>query len=365
MSSASNAAVTSTFGAESANDLTLEVTHETRYDYAAPVSLAHHLSHLQPLQDGFQTLLNFELDVEPKPEQSHNGVDSQGNALRHFSLMQTHSRLWVRSRSRVRVAPRFEGLLPQASPAWDALAAGLRYTANAPFQPAVEYALPSPFVPRLMALHDYALPSFPPGRPIAEAALDLMQRVHADFAYVSQSTRIDTPLAEVWSRKTGVCQDFAHLMAGALRMLGLPARYVSGYLLTHAPDATPAGGTADGTAGSAAGGTAMVGADASHAWVQVWCPRTPGVFGLDGGGAGGLGDENAWLDLDPTNNLVPSNGHVRLAVGRDFGDVTPLRGVIRGGGGQHQLSVAVSTRRLAPEGALPAVAERPERELLE
>jgi transglutaminase-like putative cysteine protease len=186
----------------------------------------------------------------------------------------------------------------------------------------------------------------------------LMQRVHADFAYVSQSTRVDTPLAEVWTRKTGVCQDFAHLMAGALRMLGLPARYVSGYLLTHAPDAgsggsTPGSGTSgsgipgSGTSGRgtpggdlSGAGTPMVGADASHAWVQVWCPHTPGV------------PEAGWLDLDPTNNLVPSTGHVRLAVGRDFGDVTPLRGVIRGGGGQHQLSVAVSTRILAPEREL-------------
>jgi transglutaminase-like putative cysteine protease len=351
----------SSIGPESVNVLTLEVTHETRYDYAAPVSLAHHLAHLQPLQDSFQTLLGFDLEVAPRPEQTHNSIDSQGNQLRHFSLMQTHSRLLVRSRSRVRVAPRFVGLQPQASPAWDALASSLRYTAHAPFQPAVEYALPSPFVPRLHALLGYALPSFPPGRPIAEAAMDLMQRVHADFAYVSQSTRVDTPLAEVWTRKTGVCQDFAHLMAGALRMLGLPARYVSGYLLTHAPDAgsgsgtsgggTPGSGTSGGDLSGA--GTPMVGADASHAWVQVWCPHTPGVPAA------------GWLDLDPTNNLVPSTGHVRLAVGRDFGDVTPLRGVIRGGGGQHQLSVAVSTRRLAPEGALPATALGPERELLE
>jgi transglutaminase-like putative cysteine protease len=343
------------FPPESATNLTLEVTHETRYDYAAPVSLAHHLAHLQPLQDAYQTLLSFDLDVEPKPEQTHNGVDSQGNALRHFSLMQTHSRLWVRSRSRVHVAPRFVGLRPQASPAWDGLAAGLRYTAHAPFQPAVEYALPSPFVPRLLALHDYALPSFQPGRPIAEAALDLMQRVHADFAYVSQSTRIDTPLAEVWQRKTGVCQDFAHLMAGALRMLGLPARYVSGYLLTHTPDAPDAPDAADG-GGTQSSGMPMVGADASHAWVQVWCPNTTGVPGAS---------SEAWLDLDPTNNLVPNTGHVRLAVGRDFGDVTPLRGVIRGGGGQHQLSVAVSTQRRPNATASPIPTARPERELLE
>jgi transglutaminase-like putative cysteine protease len=321
-------------------DLTLEVTHETRYDYAAPVSLAHHLAHLQPLQDGHQSLLAFDLVVSPMPNQMHDGVDSQGNALRHFSLTQTHRQLCVQSTSRVRVAPRFEGLQPQASPAWDALAAGLRYAAHAPFEPAMEYALPSPFVPRLMALRDYALASFSPGRPVAAAAMDLMQRVHADFAYVSQSTRIDTPLVQVWSQKKGVCQDFAHLMAGALRMLGLPARYVSGYLLTHMPQ------------NAAKASAAMVGADASHAWVQLWCPHTPGV-------------PQSWLDLDPTNNLVPNTSHVRLAVGRDFGDVTPLRGVIRGGGGQHQLSVAVRTVVVSdgvgspPAGFTPAAAAAP------
>ncbi|MDP1533571.1 MAG: transglutaminase family protein, partial [Rubrivivax sp.] len=189
---------------------------------------------------------------------------------------------------------------------------------------ALEFAQPSPFVPRLDDLQDYGAASFSPGRPLALAAIDLMHRVHVDFAYVSQSTRIETPLQQVLAQRSGVCQDFAHLMAGTLRMLGLPARYVSGYLLTQA----------------AAGAPLMVGADASHAWVQVWCPDTPGVPG-------------GWLDLDPTNDLVPGTGHVRVAVGRDFGDVTPLRGVIRGGG-SHTLTVAVRTTPLP--GAGPHVA---------
>jgi transglutaminase-like putative cysteine protease len=150
--------------------------------------------------------------------------------------------------------------------------------------------------------------------------LELMQRLHEDIAYKSQSTQIDTPLAQAFAQRRGVCQDFAHLMAGAMRMWGLPVRYVSGYLLTNAPEDD----------------AVMLGADASHAWVQVWCPGTPGV------------PEDGWLDLDPTNNLVPGSGHVRVAVGRDFGDVTPLRGVIRGGGGHHVLTVGVSTRRVGP-----------------
>jgi transglutaminase-like putative cysteine protease len=197
---------------------------------------------------------------------------------------------------------------------------------------------PSPYVPRLLELRDYALVSFTPGRPVVVAAIELMQRVHHDFAYDSGSTQVDTPLREVWQRQRGVCQDFAHLMIGALRMLGLPARYVSGYLLTQAPD----------------GEAPLVGADASHAWMQLWCPHTSGVPGS--------GAHAHWLDLDPTNNLVPAQAHVRLAVGRDFGDVTPLRGVIRGSG-EHRLTVAVSTTRLAPDEPPPAVV--PEHKLLD
>ena len=308
----------------------LEVTHETRYDYAAPVSLAHHLAHLQPLTDAHQQLLAFELSIEPEPGHRRDGQDALGNADCHFSLAQPHASLHVRARSRVRVEPRFAGLQAAASPPWQELAEGLRYVAQAPFQQALEFALPSPYVPRLAPLRRYAALSFRPGRPVAEAAIELMHRVYADFSYESQSTDIDTPLAEVWAHKRGVCQDFAHLMAGAMRMLGLPVRYVSGYLLTYAPE----------------DGATMLGADASHAWVQVWCPGTPGV------------PEDGWLDLDPTNDLIPGSGHVRVAVGRDFGDVTPLRGVIRGGG-RHTLTVAVRTHVLEPPGT------DPERELLE
>jgi transglutaminase-like putative cysteine protease len=153
-----------------------------------------------------------------------------------------------------------------------------------------------------------------------EAALDLMSRIHTEFRYQSSSTEIDTPLSQVMEQRAGVCQDFAHLMIGALRSMGLAARYVSGYLLTEPAPGQPV----------------LVGADASHAWVQLWCP-------IEGTLAEGDGPHGHWIDLDPTNNLMPDRAHVRLAVGRDFGDVTPLRGVIRGGG-HHRLSVGVTTR---------------------
>jgi len=293
---------------------TLEVGHDTRYSYAAPVSQAQHLAHLQPLSDPWQHVLEFSLRIQPEPAQQHPGIDPMGNQQLFFSLTQPHRALLVRSRSRVRVAARFGELDAAASPPWEAIRNRLRYEVGATYDPAVEFVQPSPYVPRLEGLRQYGALSFPPGRPLAEGAIDLMRRIHREFSFQSSATEVDTPLATAFAQRAGVCQDFAHLMIGALRMLGLPARYVSGYLLTQPPP----------------GEAPLVGADASHAWVQAWCPRTPGVPG-------------GWLDLDPTNDLVPATGHLRLAVGRDYGDVTPLRGVIRGGG-RHSLEVNVMTR---------------------
>lgn len=174
---------------------------------------------------------------------------------------------------------------------------------------------------RLDALRDHALASFTAGHPAAEAAIELMRRVNADIAYVAASTRVDTPLAQVWRERRGVCEDFAHLLIGALRMLGLAAHYVSGHLLTQPPP----------------GEAALVGADASHAWVAPSCPHADGACD--------------WLELNPTNDRVPELDHVRRAVGRDFGDVAPLEGVHRGGGA-HDLAVRVTTRRL--DAGVPA-----------
>ncbi len=328
--------------------VTLEVVHETRYEYTSAVSLAHHLAHLQPLQDGQQRLLAFELNVSPAGAERRASRDIFGNTQHHISLAQPHAQLQVRALSQVQVAPRFTALQPEAAPPWDSLAQSLRYVARSPYQPALQYCLPSPFVPRLAELRAYALPHFPAGRPVAAAALALMHALHADFRYESLSTDIDTPLARAFAQRRGVCQDFAHLLAGMLRMLGLPARYVSGYLLTHPPAGAPV----------TPSGAGLLGADASHAWVQVWCPGTPGLPPLDPHDTPDGQDPTnpapaacpgGWLDLDPTNDLVPGSGHVRVAVGRDFGDVTPLRGVIRGGG-RHDLAVGVRTRVLPPPG---------------
>jgi transglutaminase-like putative cysteine protease len=298
---------------------TLAVEHVTRYSYAASVELAQHMAYLRPLDDANQQLEAFDLSIEPMPSHRRSETDRFGNQRLAFALAGAHRALQVRARSRVRVLPP-EAIDPDATAPWEQVRERLRFVAGAPYEPAAEFAVASPYVPRLAALRAWAAPSFAPERPVAAAAIDLMRRLHLEFAYRSASTTLDTPLAQVLARREGVCQDFAHLMIGALRMHGLAARYVSGYLLT-----TPVRAAVD--------SAPMLGADASHAWLALWCPFP------DGSAA-------RWLELDPTNNLLPSDSHIRLAVGRDYGDVAPLRGVIRGGG-DHQLSVEVSTRRLA------------------
>jgi transglutaminase-like putative cysteine protease len=296
----------------------LSVDHATHYRYATAVELAHHVAYLRPSDAAGQRLESFDLAIDPPPAHRRDETDAFGNHRIAFTLASAHRALSVRMRARVRVSepPAFD--LAATLP-WEVVRERLRFAAGAAFEPAAAFAVPSPYVPRLAALHDWAAPSFTPGRAVAAVAMDLMARLHREFAYRSQSTTLDTPLAEVLARREGVCQDFAHLMIGALRMHGVAARYVSGYLLTTAVhDDAP-----------------LMGADASHAWLAVWCP------GADGA-------PPTWLELDPTNNLLPGRGdtHVRLGFGRDYGDVTPLRGVIRGGG-EHSLTVQVHTQRVA------------------
>jgi transglutaminase-like putative cysteine protease len=301
----------------------LEVEHVTRYSYAAPVDLAYHLAYLRPRDDATQEVQDFELQIEPAPMHQRSEPDRLGNARICFTVASPHRELSVRATSRVSVRAD-ECFDANAAQAWEAVAERLRYVAGAPYEPANEFVFASPYVPALPALRELALPSFAPGRPVAAAAIDLMSRIHAEFTYRSASTEVDTPLVEVLASREGVCQDFAHVMIGALRSMGVAARYISGYLLTQPPTLGAAG---------APHSAPMLGADASHAWVSVWCPMTDG-------------SPARWLRLDPTNNVLPSTGHVRLAIGRDYGDVTPLRGVIRGGG-EHELEVRVRTQQLA------------------
>ncbi|GGX31465.1 transglutaminase [Pigmentiphaga litoralis] len=296
----------------------LTIIHETLYHYAARVEQAHHLAYLKPLDQPCQRLESFTLDIEPEPSHCTTETDVYGNARSIFEMYAPHDALRVSATSRVIVRPRFEGITPEATQPWEDVAHALRYVAGGGFRREVEFTFASPYVAILAPLRDYARASFTAGRPLAEAAIELMQRVHADFTYASCSTDVSTPMIDAFMQRRGVCQDFAHVMLGCLRAVGLAARYVSGYLMSQPPP----------------GQARLIGADASHAWVAVHCP--------------GLGRQDDWLDLDPTNGMVPAASHAMLAWGRDYGDVTPLRGVIRGGGG-HDLTVRVT---VAPDNEL-------------
>ena len=290
-----------------------DVMHDTTYRYATDVALAHHIAYLRPAQTAHQRLDAFRIGVSPRPFVERMTRDAFGNGRFYFSLDVPHTRLVVRAVSRVQVMRRFADFDASTTASWSDVAARIAYRAGATYVPQVEYAFPSPFVPRHVALGRYAAVSFDGDRPIADGAIDLMRRIHRDFTYDSDSTDVSTPVLEAFEEKRGVCQDFAHIMIGGLRALGLAARYVSGYLLTQPAPGRPR----------------LVGADASHAWVSVWCPLRDG--------------QSVWLDLDPTNDVIPSTSHVTLAVGRDFGDVSPLRGIIRGGG-KHKLLVGVTVK---------------------
>ncbi|WP_428422982.1 transglutaminase family protein [Methylibium sp.] len=289
----------------------LEVVHVTEYRYGSPVELAQHIAILKPRDEGAQQLLDFEMEIEPLPAHQHDDCDVYGNSRRVFTLTAPHQVLRVRATSRVRANPAERS--GAAALPWEACRERWRYVSGRPLDPAAEFTFPSTLVPSHAALRAWARPSFGPGRRLDEAATELMHRLHADFAYAPHSTEVGTPLLEAFEQRRGVCQDFAHVMIGSLRVLGLAARYVSGYLLTEPAPGQPR----------------FEGADASHAWVAVAMPREDGSVD--------------WLELDPTNDCEAGPTHVRLALGRDYADVTPLCGVIRGGG-RHRLDVRVGTR---------------------
>lgn len=299
----------------------LHVVHETAYDYAPAVRTAQHIAHLQPADGEQQQLLQHALEVQPPPAQQSRSVDVFGNTRTFFSLQAAHDRLHVRAESLVRTRARPE---PGEDMAWDQVRERMRYHRAARYDPAAEFAFASPYVPRDARFVDYAQPSFTAGRPLLAAARELMQRIHADFEYETTATDAYTPALKALELRKGVCQDLAHVMLGCLRSLGLPARYVSGYLLTEPPP----------------GQARLVGSDASHAWVSLYLP-----------GADGPGE---WVDFDPTNDRGPGEDYVTLALGRDYSDVSPMRGVIHGGA-NHSLRVAVTVAPAeSPEARAPS-----------
>ena len=300
----------------------LRVEHHTTYHYQSAVVQAQHLGHLQPRSWLHQQVQSHSLRVLPEPAVIDSVLDSFGNWRVQFSLQTPHDTLHVQATSVIDTLGQPCITLPE-SPVWTKVREHHRYHAQAPYDPTTEFVFASPYVPISDILADYARQDFDATTPWLQGCLLLMQRIHSEFTYASDSTEVNTPTLQAFEQKQGVCQDFAHIMVGCLRSLGLPARYVSGYLLTQPPPGQPR----------------LIGADASHAWVSV-----PFVS-FEGGSAAEAGPKLQWMDFDPTNNRwglgVPGADYITLAVGRDFGDVSPLRGVIQGGG-SHTLSVAVT-----------------------
>jgi len=285
------------------------VIHETSYHYDSPVSLSRQQLHLTPRDCTWQRCLAHEILIEPEPTLTLSRLDPFGNPVRQFAIEAPHGELIVRAESRIEILPRPS--LLDASPPWEEVQRALAYKTMPVQLEANSLLFESPYVRVKREFATYARPCFTPRRPLLDAVQALMNRIHSEFEFDPEATTVSTPVLKVLEDKRGVCQDFAHLMLSCLRSLGLGARYVSGYLLTQPPPGKPR----------------MIGADASHAWVSVFC------LDADGG---------RWVDFDPTNNLIPDTEHITLAWGRDFGDVSPLRGVILGGGDEPELDVAVT-----------------------
>lgn len=285
------------------------VVHITTYRYGEPVGVSHNLLHLAPSTAGRQRCEDFALEISPRPAVMHRRTDWFGNRVDAFTVQDPHRELVVRATSTVEVEPAF-GLDPAVTPAWEQVREALRQPRGDDVA-ASEFACPSPLVPADPQYAAWAAADFPPGRALLDAALALVMRINREFTYDAEATAVDTPLAEAFANRRGVCQDFAHLGIACLRSLGLAARYVSGYLETDPPPGQPK----------------LVGADASHAWLSVYCP--------------GIG----WIGLDPTNACPVGDRHLIVAIGRDFSDVSPVRGVILGGGA-HQVSVSVDVARV-------------------
>lgn len=303
----------------------LSVLHHTTYHYAPAVDLAQHMAHLKVRDTPAQTVRQCRLAIDPEPATLSEQRDVFGNFRSYFTIEGRHDALHIEAESVVEThADRGEVPAALAGLSWEAAREHFRYRLGAPYDAAVEFSFPSPQVKAHPLFAQFAGKCFLPGRPLLAASIELMQRIHGELRYASQSTDVHTPAHEALARGEGVCQDFAHIFLSCARQMGLAARYVSGYLLTTPPP----------------GQARLVGADASHAWVAVWLPD-PGQPGA-----------GMWVDLDPTNRRwgrgAPGEDYITLAWGRDFSDVSPLRGVIRGGA-SHELDVAVTVQPLAPD----------------
>ncbi len=292
-----------------------KITHKTTYEYMETVPVCHNQVHLTPRNAPWQDCTYHRVNVKPAPAGLSRQTDYFGNAITFFSIVQGHRRLSVTAISKVSIAPRPERNLAASLP-WEQVREALQNDHSHKGLEAYQFCFESPLIPSLRELGEYAAPSFPAGRPIGEALVDLTGRIHRDFVYDPKATTVSTPTAEVFGKRRGVCQDLAHVQIGCLRALGLAARYVSGYLRTAPPPGKPR----------------LVGADASHAWLSLYAGAAEG-----------------WIDADPTNNVLPATDHITVAWGRDYADVAPIRGMFIGGG-QHTLSVSVDVMPIEENG---------------
>ncbi len=283
-----------------------DVVHLTRYRYGAPVAVNACSLRLYPRSETGQSVVSASIDVTPKPQSWEERVDPFANRVVRMRIETPHRELLLKASSRVKVE-RPSPPISALTPPWESIAALSAETGSMQADSPVFAIYPSRIVGMFDEATAYARKSFTPGRPIYEAAFELNQRIRNDFVYDSKATEVTTAPAEAFKRRRGVCQDFAHVMIAGLRGLGLPALYVSGYIRTIPP----------------AGKPRLKGADASHAWVAIWC-----------------GPAFGWLGLDPTNAIAEGDDHVVVARGRDYGDVPPVEGVILSFGG-HELEVEV------------------------
>ena len=280
-----------------------EVTHKTTYVYQHDVSVSHHIARLTPRTFTSQRCRDHDLRIVPLPAVQSRRTDYFGNTASFLTVEGAHRELTLEAHSLVDLYPT---LVPAVQQPWESIRQLCLEPATWPAKEASEFIFSSVMIPSHRDYLEYARSSFPPDGPMLEGVLDLNRRIFSDFKFDPRATTVATPLQQVFKSRRGVCQDFAHLQIACFRALGLPARYVSGYLETKPPPGQPR----------------LIGCDASHAWTQVWC----GEFG--------------WLDVDPTNNVLPNGRHITVARGRDYDDVSPVRGVILGGG-EHELKVAV------------------------
>ena len=282
-----------------------EVSHRTSYQYRVPVAQSHHVIHLRPRDLAGQTVIHHSLLIEPAPVSSTETVDSFGNTTVLLRIEDQHTEFSVHARSTVEVKASIPPDLA-LSAAWEDVARSTRQGGAGVDVEIRQFVCRSRHVPVSLEIASFAKDSFLPGRPVLDAAMHLTRRVFEDFTFDPKATDVSTPVARVLEMRRGVCQDFAHLTIAAVRALGIPARYVSGYLMTRPPP----------------GQVKLKGTDASHAWLSVWSP------------------EQGWVDFDPTNGMVPKGEHITVAFGRDYEDISPISGVLLGGGDQ-TMSVSV------------------------